>query len=122
MDWNIRNRTLGEKITIGFIVFCFLFAIWIYLGFFGVIASIIIAIIVVAHLNFQKHGIKNLSKAQGQKIVNDNIGWIRKRWDRIQNEKDSGILKTVNWWYFDEATDRQLARIKKTGYTLVIQK
>jgi hypothetical protein len=56
-----------------------------------------------------------LTKSQGQKILDNNIDWIRKRWDRIQKEKDSNAIKTVNTWYFDEATDRQLARIKKIG-------
>jgi hypothetical protein len=115
MDWNIRNRTLGERISIVFIVCCLLFLVWTYLGLFGLIASIIITIIVIVHLNSQKHGIKNLTKSQGQKILDNNIDWIRKRWDRIQKEKDSNAIKTVNTWYFDEATDRQLARIKKIG-------
>jgi hypothetical protein len=70
----------------------------------------------------KRHGIKNLTKDEGKKIVNDNFNMLRERWDRLQEEKESGVLKSTGWWYFDEATDRQLDRIKRIGLSLSTQK
>ena len=46
------------------------------------------------------------------------MGWLKERWDRVQHEKDSGVLRTVSQWYFDEATERQLSRLKRIGLKL----
>jgi len=63
-------------------------------------------------------GIENLTKAEGHKILDDNIDWLQKRWDRIQTERDSGLLRTVDSKYFDDATEQQLSRIKRIGLNL----
>lgn len=71
-----------------------------------------------ARMGSKKTGIKSLTKAEGQKVLDENIDWLRNRWDRLQNEKDSGLLRTVGSWYFDDATDEQLSLIKRIGLNL----
>ena len=63
-------------------------------------------------------GNRNERKAEIQKVFDDNIDWLQKRWDRVQKEKDLDVLKTVDWWYFDTATEQQLSRIKRIGLDL----
>jgi hypothetical protein len=116
LDW----FQLRQKILTGFIIFCVLFLIWHYVGrSFWITALIMIVILYFIfqwyNIRSKKSGIKKLTKAEGQKIIDDNIVWLKKRWDRVQKEKESGVLMTLNWWYFDEATDRQLTRIKRIG-------
>jgi hypothetical protein len=111
---------LRQKILIGFIIFCVLLLIWLYVGrsfwITALISIVILYFISEWHkISSKKSGIKNLTKAEGQKIIDDNIVWLKKRWDRVQKEKDSGELKTIKLWYFDEATDRQQTRIKRIG-------
>ena len=74
--------------------------------------------IIVIYQKQKRSGIKNLTVKDGQKIIDKNLGMLRERWDRIQKEKDSGLLKTVGWWYFDEATEPQMRRIKNIGISL----
>lgn len=57
-------------------------------------------------------------KAEIQKVFDDNIDWLQKRWDRVRKEKDLGMLKTVDWSYFDDATDKQLSGLKRIGLNL----
>jgi hypothetical protein len=61
---------------------------------------------------------RNNKKAKIQKVYDNNIDWLQKRWDRVRKEKASGMLRTVDWWYFDDATDKQLSRIKRMGLNL----
>jgi hypothetical protein len=49
------------------------------------------------------------------RILRENISWLKERWERVQKEKDSGELRTVREWYFDEATQKQIDRIDKIG-------
>jgi hypothetical protein len=108
--------------------FCLLLILVVFFGksissgtkLFVAVASFIIlsAVYLSSRKSSNRSGIKNLTKAEGQKVLDDNIDWLRKRWDRLQNEKDSGLLRTVSSWYFDDATDKQLSLIKRIGLNL----
>ena len=82
----------------------------------GLVGAVIL--ISTVYQSRKKSGIKTLTKAEGQKVIDENMDWLKARWDRVQKEKDSGVLRTVQWWYFDEATERQLGRIKKIGLNI----
>jgi hypothetical protein len=53
-----------------------------------------------------------------KKLISDNFGWLKERWDRVDKEKESGVLNIVESWYFDDATEKQLAYIKKLGINI----
>ena len=40
---------------------------------------------------------------------------MKERWDRAEKEKKSGILKTFEWWFFDQATGPQIGRLERMG-------
>ena len=62
--------------------------------------------------------IKSVKKTESQKIINDNIGLLQKRWERIKDEYNSDSVKTVSQWYFDDATFDQISRLKEMGIDL----
>jgi hypothetical protein len=86
--------------------------------FVSIVALIILSSVYQGIQKGSGIGIKKLTRVEGKKVINENMGWLRKRWDRVQDEKDSGVLRTVKQWYFDEATERQLSRIKRIGLKL----
>jgi hypothetical protein len=94
----------SQSISIGVGIFMVIAA-------FGMLAA-------VYQYTTKRSGIEKLTTSEGQKVIDDNIDWLKKRWDRIQEEKDSGLLRTVERWYFDEATESQLSRIKSIGLNL----
>jgi hypothetical protein len=50
-----------------------------------------------------------------EKILQYNTGWIEERWITARKERDTGELKTVPSWFFDDVTDRQLQKIEEIG-------
>jgi len=38
------------------------------------------------------------------KVVSENIEWLEEEWNKAWDEKESGELKTVPEWWFDDAT------------------
>ncbi len=53
----------------------------------------------------------------GQRILNENITWLRERWDAAYSEESDGSSIFPEWFY-DEVTDRQLRRINEMGLTI----
>ena len=51
-------------------------------------------------------------------IFNRNREWLEERWERADLEKSEGNLRIVRPWFFDDPTDRQLARIEDIGLTI----
>ena len=37
------------------------------------------------------------------KVVSENIEWLEEEWNKAWDEKESGELKTVPEWWFDDA-------------------
>jgi hypothetical protein len=64
------------------------------------------------------HSGKTPSKSQRQKVINENIGWLKQRWNRIDKEKETGSLMSVGQWYFDPVTVNQLARLERMGLNI----
>ena len=81
--------------------------------------SAIFTILILKHN--KKSGV-NQNNAARSKVIDDNIDWLRQRWDRIQAEKNSGVLKSVSNWYFDDATAQQLLQIEQLGFNLSNEK
>ncbi len=50
-----------------------------------------------------------------EKILADNLEWLEEKWDTAWEEQESGELKTVSEWFFDDVTERQLDRIERIG-------
>lgn len=48
-------------------------------------------------------------------ILNSNIDWLRSRWSDADRESASGNISNFPKWYFDQVTERQLARLKNEG-------
>ena len=120
---------MRQKIVSAFVIIICLFLILV--TFFGKSVSsdikaliaaavvIILSVFILYTLKSNKRGEnRNNKKAEIQKVFDDNIDWLQKRWDRVRKERDSGMLRTVDWWYFDGATDKQLSRIKRIGLNL----
>ncbi len=51
-----------------------------------------------------------------EKILAENLGWMEEKWDRAWEEQESGELKIVSQWFFDDATEPQLKRIDQLGF------
>jgi hypothetical protein len=118
-----------QKIASAIVVFfCLLIVFVVFFGksispgikLFMAVASFIIlsTVYLGARKGSNRTGIKSLTKAAGQKVLDDNIDWLRNRWDRLQKERDSGLLRTVGSWYFDDPTDKQHSLIKRIGLNL----
>lgn len=120
---------MRQKIVSAFVIIICLFLILV--AFFGKSVSsdikaliaaavvIILSVFILYTLKSNKRGEnRNTKKAEIQKVFDDNIDWLQKRWDRVRKERDSGMLRTVDWWYFDGATDKQLSQIKRIGLNL----
>ena len=80
------------------------------------------AIFTILILKRNKKSDVNKNKAARSKVIDDNIEWLRQRWDRIQAENNSGVLKSVSNWYFDDATAQQLLQIEQLGFNLSNEK
>lgn len=48
-------------------------------------------------------------------VVSENIEWLEEEWNKAWDEKESGELKTVPEWWFDDAYERQLKKIDRMG-------
>ena len=120
---------MRPKIVSAFVIIICFFLIL--AAFFGksdsldIIALIAVAVVIILSVFIlytlkrnKRSESRNHKKAEIQKVYDDNIDWLQKRWDRVRKEKDSGMLRTVDWWYFDGATDKQLSRIKRIGLNL----
>jgi len=117
---------MRKKIATVFVVsFCL---ILIFFSFFGksvtlgirlIIAVAAFAILIAFYYSIRKMDkngdIKRTKKAESQKIINDNIDLLHKRWKRIEKEYNSGSLKTVSKWYFEDATYDQISLLKEMG-------
>jgi hypothetical protein len=81
-----------------------------------------IAMLIAAYCSTRKMGkvgeIKSVNNTESQKIIDDNIDLLQKRWERLKEEYNSGTLKTVSQWYFDDATYNQISRLKEMGINL----
>ena len=119
---------MRQKIASAFVVsFCLLLIAGAFFGSSFNIAikacMVVVAVflLLIVHLSSRKdknnREIRKI-KADSQKVIEDNIDWLRSRWARIQDEKDSGLLTTVSEWYFDDATDMQLSQIERIGFNL----
>jgi len=53
--------------------------------------------------------------SRAEKILAENTEWLRERWEAAWDEKESGKLKTVSEWFFDDVTERQMDRIAREG-------
>ncbi len=51
-----------------------------------------------------------------ENILAENLGWMGKKWDGAWEEQESGELKIVSQWFFDDATEPQLKRIDRLGF------
>jgi len=49
------------------------------------------------------------------KVVSENIEWLEEEWNKAWDEKESGELKTVPEWWFDDAYEHQLKKIDRMG-------
>lgn len=57
------------------------------------------------------------SVSREQRILDENLPWLRERWQAAQ-EIDEGDTSIFPKWYFDDATEAQLRRIEETGLTI----
>ena len=93
---------------------------------FGIQTLVVFSVLIILTTIFSHTWRRNKSrekrnkKAEYQEIYNDNFDWLKKRWDRLQMEKDSGFLRTVDRWYFDRATGEQISQIKQINLNLDI--
>lgn len=53
-----------------------------------------------------------------QRVIEENEPWLRDRWRLAKAEQESGALKVFPKWYFDDPTDRQLARLEAEGINI----
>lgn len=110
-----------EQILKWFIILIVLLA---FLSYFNLSLWLIIPILAIGYVISQankKSGTKNRLIGAGKKATKENLDWLKDRWERVENEKESGELKTVKQWYLDEATERQLARIKRDGLNIGVK-
>jgi len=117
---------MRKKIATVFVVsFCLILILF---SFFGksvtlgirlIIALAAFVILIAFYYSIRKMDkngeIKSTKKAESQKIINDNIDLLHKRWKRIEKEYNSGTLKTVSKWYFEDATYDQISLLKEMG-------
>jgi len=117
---------MRKKIATVFVVsFCLILILF---SFFGksvtlgirlIIALAAFVILIAFYYSIRKMDkngeIKSTKKAESQKIINDNIDLLHKRWKRIEKEYNSGTLKTVSKWYFEDATYDQISQLKEMG-------
>ena len=117
---------MRKKIATVFVVsFCLILILY---SFFGksvtlsirlIIAVAAFAILIAFYYSIRKMDkngdIKCIKKAESQKIINDNIDLLHKRWKRIEKEYNSGTLKTVSKWYFEDPTYDQVSLLKEMG-------
>lgn len=53
-----------------------------------------------------------------QDLLSANSPWLEARWQRARAEKSSGNLISVPSWFFDDATERQVQRLRDIGITV----
>jgi hypothetical protein len=83
---------------------------------------LIIVALGIAYLVFRSVSkptvVTNKNKATGQ----NDVRWLEERWKLAQEHLASGTSQMFPEWYFDEATDRQLEKIKEFGLSSEITK
>jgi len=105
-----------QQILKWFIILIIVFTVFAYLGLpFWLMVPVIIVILYFSSQAKNGNDVTNQLKSSGNKPIDKELDWLKERWERVEREKELGDLKTVDQWYFDEATERQLARIKKNG-------
>ena len=98
---------MREKIAAAFVVsFCLVlilissFGKTVNLGIRVIMAAAAIVMLIAVYCSTRKRAkvgeIKSVKKTESQKIINDNIGLLQKRWERIKDEYNSDSLKTVS--------------------------
>jgi hypothetical protein len=50
-----------------------------------------------------------------ERILEKNADWLEARWEFARREQAIGAVSTVPKWFFDDATDRQIARLEDLG-------
>ena len=89
------------------------------LGIRLIIAVVALTILIVLYYSIRKKNKKcdttSIKKAESKKIINDNIDLLHKRWERIEKEYNSGMLKSVSKWYFEDPAFDQISRLKEMG-------
>ena len=87
------------------------------------IALIAIFFILLSYILYSRQRKKNKvnrdkRKVEHQRLFNDNIDWLQKRWRRLEVEKHSGVLRTEDRCYYDRASEKQISQIKDIGLDL----
>ena len=55
-------------------------------------------------------------------VFNANSEWLEARWKEAIRERESGSFSLVPKWFFDDATDRQLERIRNLGLRFSVKR
>lgn len=82
-----------------------------------VLLLLLVLIVVVLYLAAKRkpHTSRGAARTKRSGVVEENIGWLKERWDAAQEEQESGELKTIPPWFFDDVTHAQLKRIAQLG-------
>ena len=110
-----------QQILKWFIIFIILSTVLLYFGFSLWLVMPIITIAYFVSQAQKNSEPKSRLKTAREKATNENLDWLKERWERVEKEKESGELKTVRQWYFDEPTERQLAKIKRDGLNIGVK-
>lgn len=53
-----------------------------------------------------------------EQILEENMVWLREKWELANKEREAGEIKTVPNWFFDDVTERQLRKLEEIGGTI----